>query len=413
MATNVVMPKMGYDMTEGTILRWIKNEGDAITKGEPIAEIQTEKVNIEIEAFDTGTLAQILHKAGEVVPVGDTIAVIALPGESYQPASAPAQKAPAEPAPAVQAPAQQAAEYPSGPAAGYPSPGARIKASPLARKMAAARGLDLATIRGSGPNGRIVRRDVEAAQAAAPVPALPRVPAVVPSPAGAGARTISLTRMRQAIARRLSESKINAPHFYVTIAIDMTEAMAFRTQLNAAVSEEEKVSFNDLILRAVAMACLKVPAVNASWSESAILEHGTVNLGIAVAMPEGLVVPVLQQADSKRLTEMARETKELIARAKSNRLRPDEMSGGTITVSNLGAFDVESFTAIINPPESAILAVGSIKKEPVVDAADQLQVRSIMRVTMSSDHRVIDGATAAKYLAEVKRLLQSPMLLLL
>ncbi|MNL19437.1 Dihydrolipoyllysine-residue acetyltransferase component of pyruvate dehydrogenase complex [compost metagenome] len=226
-------------------------------------------------------------------------------------------------------------------------------------------------------------------------------------------RPVILTRMRQAIARRLTESKVAAPHFYVTTAVDMTEAVAFRAQFNAAVSAEEKASFNDMIVKAVAKAALKFPAVNASWNETEIVERGAVNVGVAVALPEGLVVPVLHGAGDKSLPVIASENKEIIARAKANKLKPEEMGGGTITVSNLGSFDVESFTAIINPPESAILAIGSIKKEPVVDAKDQIQIRSIMRITMSSDHRVIDGALAAQFLAEVKRLLQTPMLLLI
>lgn len=396
MPSNVVMPKMGYDMTQGRILRWIKKEGEPVLKGEPIAEIQTEKVNIEIEAFDSGMLAKILHQEGEDVSVGATIAVIALPGEALD--SALASPHPLPPAPLPPEPATELH-----PPHAHPTvEGSRIKASPLARKMASSRGLDLATLRGTGPNGRILRRDVESAQAVS-------TPQVLQAPG----RVVELSRMRQGIARRLSESKVTAPHFYVTTAIDMTEAMAFRLQVNAAVVEETKVSFNDLILKAVAQACRAYPGVNATFSEHAIIEHGFVNLGLAVAMPEGLVVPVLAHADEKSLTSIARETKELISRAKANRLRPEDLSGGTMTVSNLGAYDVESFTAIINPPESAILAVGSIKREPIVNKQDEIQVRSMMRVTLSSDHRVIDGATAASFLGEVKRLLQTPMLLLL
>ncbi len=418
MATNVLMPKMGYDMTEGKILRWIKNEGDAVNKGEPVAEIQTEKVNIEIEAFDSGVLAKILHQAGEDVPVGQPIAIIAQPGEKVEVGepSAPAPAAAAGMTPVSQAPAaaeseEAPTEYPSAPSAPYPTAqplaGGRVKASPLARRVAAERHIDLGQVPGSGPGGRIVRRDVEGFKA-------PAAGARAAAPLVGGAdRPVDISRMRQAIARRLSESKVTAPHFYVTNAIDMTEAMAFRSQLNQAVSEEEKVSFNDIIVKAVAKAAAKFPTVNASWGETRIIERGQVNVGIAVALPEGLVVPVLHNALGKSLPEIARETKEIVARAKANKLRPDEMGGGTITVSNLGSFDVESFTAIINPPESAILAIGSIKKEPVVGDKDQIVVRSIMRVTMSSDHRVIDGATAAQFLAEVKRILQTPMLLLL
>lgn len=416
MASNVLMPKMGYDMTEGKILRWMKNEGETVTKGEPIAEIQTEKVNIEIEAFDSGVIAKILHQADEDVPVGEVIAIIAQPGEKVE---APAKAAPAAAAPAKAeapaAPVAQTSEYPEGPSVTYPTAvpvrEGRIKSSPLARKVAAERNLDLAQIPGTGPGGRIVRKDVDAFKGAlAPAAA---VRAAAPVAVAREDRPVVLTRMRQAIARRLAESKVAAPHFYVTTAIDMTDAVAFRTQFNAAVSAEEKASFNDMIVKAVAKAALKFPAVNASWNETEIVERGAVNVGVAVALPEGLVVPVLHGAGAKTLPVIASETKELIARAKANKLKPEEMGGGTITVSNLGSFDVESFTAIINPPEAAILAIGSIKKEPVVDDKDQLQIRSIMRITMSSDHRVIDGALAAQFLAEVKRLLQTPMLLLI
>lgn len=413
MASNVLMPKMGYDMTEGKILRWMKNEGEAVTKGEPIAEIQTEKVNIEIEAFDSGVLAKILHQADEDVPVGEVIAIIAQPGEKVEAPPSKAALAPAKAEPAA-APAAQVSEYPEGPSVTYPTAApvreGRIKSSPLARKVAAERNLDLAQIPGSGPGGRIVRKDVDAAGALAPAAA---VRAAAPVAVAREDRPVAVSRMRQAIARRLTESKVAAPHFYVTTAVDMTEAVAFRTQFNAAVTAEEKASYNDMIVKAVAKAALKFPAVNAAWNETEIIERGAVNVGVAVALPEGLVVPVLHGAGDKSLPVIARETKEIVARAKANKLKPEEMGGGTITVSNLGSFDVESFTAIINPPESAILAIGSIKKEPVVDDKDQIQIRSIMRITMSSDHRVIDGALAAQFLAEVKRLLQTPMLLLI
>lgn len=453
MATNVLMPKMGYDMTEGKILRWIKQEGDSVNKGEAIAEIQTDKVNIEIEAFAGGVLAKILHGADEMVPVGETIAIIAQPGEKVEaPApSNPAARTAAETginggsmneagsgeggeAAAVEAGAGNGAkarslgvspettpiEQPSrvGPvreearraADGIKAPprrdGERVKASPLARRMASDKGIELADMQGSGPGGRVVKRDVEGYQAPA------ARPSPAPRPAGLEEREVPLSRMRQAIARRLSESKQTSPHFYVTKAIDMTEALALRKQVNTVLQDEEKVSVNDLIIKAVAKAADSFPAVNASWEGDRIVEHGTVNVGVAVALPEGLVVPVLNDALPLSLSQIARATKDLVARAKENRLRPDEFTGGTITVSNLGMFDVEEFTAIINPPESAILAVGSTYKEPVVTDKDEIVIRSRMRITMSSDHRVIDGALAAQYLGEVKRLLEQPLLLL-
>lgn len=442
MATNVLMPKMGYDMTEGKILRWMKQEGDAVSKGEPIAEIQTDKVNIEIEAFAGGVLAKILHGADEEVAVGEVIGIIADPGEKVEaPAKAPSAgqalankgsgldmaqsgeggeavgldvgagngaKANAtvtsaaieEPSMVKQAnaDAQRAAEGAQAPAR---REGERVKASPLARKMAAGQGLDLADVPGTGPGGRIVKRDIEGYK---PVQ---KPAAFVPT---AAVTEVPLTRMRQAIARRLSESKQTAPHFYVTKAIDMTEAVAFRAQVNQTLSGAQKVSFNDMVIKAVAKALKAYPAVNASWADDRIVQHDRINVGMAVALPEGLVVPVINDAYAKTLSQIAEDAKDLAARAKENRLRPDEFSGGTCTVSNLGMFDVESFTAIINPPESAILAVGSINKEAVV-INDEVVIRSMMRITISSDHRVIDGALAAQFLGEVKRLLETPLLL--
>lgn len=441
MATNVLMPKMGYDMTEGKILRWLKQEGDAITKGEPIAEIQTDKVNIEIEAFASGVLAKILHGADEDVAVGEVIGIIADPGEKIELPSAPdagqalARKgsglnmaqsgeggeavgldvAAGTGARANATAATSTIEEPSmvgkadadakaaalGAQAPQRAEGERIKASPLAKKMAASQGINLAEVPGTGPGGRIVKRDIEGYKPVA------KPATFVPTAIGT---EVPLTRMRQAIARRLSESKQTAPHFYVTKAIDMTEAVAFRAQVNQTLAGAQKVSFNDMVIKAVAKALKAFPSVNASWGDDKIVQHDRINVGMAVALPEGLVVPVITDAYTKTLSQIAEEAKDLAARAKENRLRPDEFSGGTCTVSNLGMFDVESFTAIINPPESAILAVGSINKEAVV-RNDEIVIRSIMRITMSSDHRVIDGALAAQFLGEVKRLLENPLLL--
>lgn len=446
MATNVLMPKMGYDMTEGKILRWLKQEGDAVTKGEAIAEIQTDKVNIEIEAFAGGVLAKILHGADEDVPVGEVIGIIAAPGEKVEaPAGSAAKRTAAESgvnggtmnltgsgeggeaaameagagsgakartlgvagAAPIEEPSQVAKSQADGraAAAGAQLPvraeGERVKSSPLARKMATAQGIELAAVPGTGPGGRIVKRDVEGYQ---PVQ---RPAAFVPT---AAVTEVPLSRMRQAIARRLSESKQTAPHFYVTKAIDMTEATAFRAQVNQTLTGAQKVSFNDMVIKAVAKALKAFPAVNASWAEDRIVEHERINVGMAVALPEGLIVPVINDAYGKTLSRIAEEAKDLAARAKENRLKPDEFTGGTCTVSNLGMMDVESFTAIINPPESAIMAIGSINKEAVV-INESIAIRSIMRITMSSDHRVIDGATAAQFLGEVKRLLETPLLL--
>lgn len=446
MATNVLMPKMGYDMTEGKILRWLKQEGDPVTKGEAIAEIQTDKVNIEIEAFAEGIIAKILHGADEDVPVGEVIGIIADPGEKIElPAGSGAQRTAAQmgvaggtmnetgageggeavameagagtggkalsqgvaPGAAIDQPSRvgqsdaSARAAAAGAQAPVRAPGERVKASPLARKMAASQGIELAEVPGTGPGGRIVKRDIEGYKPVA------KPSAFVPT---AAVTEVPLSRMRQAIARRLSESKQTAPHFYVTKAIDMTEAVAFRAQVNETLSGAQKVSFNDMVIKAVAKALKAFPSVNASWTGEAIAQHDRIHVGMAVAIPEGLIVPVITDADMKTLSQIAEEAKDLAGRAKDNRLRPDEFSGGTCTVSNLGMMDVEHFTAIINPPESAILAVGSIIKEPrVID--DEIVIRSMMRITMSSDHRVIDGALAAQFLGEVKRLLETPLLL--
>jgi pyruvate dehydrogenase E2 component (dihydrolipoyllysine-residue acetyltransferase) len=289
--------------------------------------------------------------------------------------------------------------------------GGRVKASPLARSMAAQQNIPLASIAGSGPGGRIIKRDVEAwssgGGSAAPAPAAAAAPA---APAVTPGQEIALSGMRRTIARRLSESAVTAPHFYVTVEIAMDAAVDLREQLKRA--EEAKVSFNDLVVKACAKALTRFPLVNASWGEDRIVTHGEVNVGVAVAIPDGLIVPVVRQADRKSVLEIAREVKDLAGRARERKLRPEEFTGSTFSVSNLGMFDVTEFTAIINPPESAILAVGAVRQVPVVvDGA--LAVGHRMRVTMSSDHRVVDGALAAQFLAEVRRLLESPITLLL
>jgi pyruvate dehydrogenase E2 component (dihydrolipoamide acetyltransferase) len=291
-----------------------------------------------------------------------------------------------------------------------------VKASPLARSIAAQRNIPLESISGSGPGGRIIKRDVESwggspAPAAAPV-AAPRAaaaPAAVrraPAPTVTPGAEIPLSNMRRTIARRLTESKVGAPHFYVTVEIDMDGAVALREQFLAA--EDVKVSYNDLLVKACAKALTRFPTVNASWNEDRITTHAEVNVGVAVAMPDGLIVPVVRDADRKSVVEIAHEVKELAGRARDRKLRPEEFTGGTFTISNLGMYDVTEFTAIINPPESAILAVGTVQQLPVVDQG-AIRVGHRMRVTMSSDHRVIDGALAAQFLAEVKRLLETPV----
>lgn len=411
MPSQVLMPKMGYDMAEGKILRWIKQEGDPVNKGEAIAEIETEKVNIEIEAFEAGTLGRILAGPGSVVPVGDPIAVILKPGEKLDTPPAAPQATPAvgagegnEAVPQLRRlDGEQAVAQPKlppqetrtpGPAPGEPH-GTRFKASPLARRIAKEMGVDLRDIGGTGPGGRIVKRDVMRARPAAP------------APAALAAERVPLTKMRRAIARAMTGSKAPVPHFYVTVAVDMDKAMAFRKQLND-MQGMPKVSLNDLIVKAAALALKKFPNLNASYGEDAIDRHGDVNVSIAVALPEGLINPVLHQADRKLISEISRESKALAEAARNGRLKPEDVMGGTFTVSNLGMFDVENFSAIITPPQAAALAVASAQQVPVVRDG-QLTIGWVMKATLSADHRVTDGAEGAQFMAEWKRLLEEPL----
>ena len=453
--TKVVLAKLSPTMEEGTIVKWTKNEGDPVKVGDVLAEIETDKANMEMEALGAGILRKILVPAGGKAPVGALIGVIAEPGEdiSAMVASAAAVAPPPAPAPATlvpgPVPAVVATVTPPFPPAPAPAPvpppvlvvpapvasapgtaptveGGRVKASPLARAMAARENIPLAAVPGSGPAGRIVKRDIEGYRAQPPS-APPVAPALVPIPSAGLAATASvatsvvpvaaapgqlvpLSNMRKTIARRLSESMFTAPHFYVTIDIDMGQAVLVREQLFAG--EQVKVSYNDLIVKACAKALSRFPLVNASFTPDAIVTHAEVHIGVAVAVPDGLIVPVVRNADRKSVAEISREVKDLATRAKEKRLRPEEFMGSTFSISNLGMMDVTEFTAIINPPEAAILAVGALRKEPVV-LGDRIEIGHRMKVTMSSDHRVIDGALAASFLAEVRRLLEHPVSLFL
>ncbi len=429
MITKVVLAKLSPTMEEGTIVKWNKREGDAVKVGDVLAEIETDKANMEMEALGDGILRKILVAAGGKAPVGALIGVVAgadediagLLEQAAKEAGAAKAAAPATPQPGAgpaAAPPRPAAPTASREAAvaAPPAPvaeGGRVKASPLARAMAAERNLPLAAIAGTGPGGRVVKRDVVGylppasppaeARAARSHPAIP-VPSVVPG------SSIPLTGMRRTIAKRLSESMFTAPHFYVTVEIAMDEAAALREQILEV--EDVKVSYNDLVVKACAKALTRFPTVNASWTGEAIQTHAEVHVGVAVSLPDGLLTPVVRNADRKSMVEIAREIKELAARARDRRLQPDEFSGSTFTVSNLGMFDVTDFTAIINPPDSCILAVGAVRKVPVV-VDDELTIGQRMKVTLSSDHRVVDGVLAARFLAEVRRLLETPVGLLL
>ncbi|MBE3560025.1 MAG: 2-oxo acid dehydrogenase subunit E2 [Ktedonobacteraceae bacterium] len=453
------MPKMGDTMEEGKILHWLKKEGEQVKKGEPVAEIETDKVNIEIESFVSGVLRKILVPEGASAPIGASIALVGsadepLPAEfsgAGQTSSSAAQAVPAQPvaraaangsgAPAApvaaQAPSQAqafVAQTPVQAPAAMPARG-RIFISPIARRLAEEHQIDYSHIQGTGPNGRIIKMDIEAAIAARqatsviqpvqpvqqpkqPAPAIPAVSIPAPAPvpaAGEGDVEIPLTSMRRTIARRLSQSMQTAPHFYVTSVIDTGKLAALRQQINEYAAKEPepvKISFNDLIVKAAARALLHIPAVNVAFAEDRIIQKKQINIGVAVALDEGLIVPVVRNVDRLSILDLARETRRLAEAARAGKLKPEDFSGGTFTVSNLGMFDVESFTAIINPPESAILAVGSITPTPVVENG-QVVVRDRMKVTLSSDHRAIDGALAARFLQEVKRLIEEPFGLLL
>jgi pyruvate dehydrogenase E2 component (dihydrolipoamide acetyltransferase) len=429
----VVMPKMGDTMEEGKILAWRKHEGDTIAKGDALAEIETEKVNIEAEAFAAGVLRKIIAPEGATVPVGQPIALIGAateaipaefggaPGSSESSKKTPVAQAPmpapvTAPAAAAPAAAPEANGVRELVAVGSPTEnGARIFISPLARHIAAEHNLDIAQVHGTGPGGRIIRDDVLAALQTAPATLAP-VASFAPMPAGPEVEAVPLSQMRKTIARRLQQSMQTAPHFYVTVSVDATLLLQARAQINeyaATLAEPIKVSVNDLVVKAVATALTHMPQVNVSFDGERILFKKRINVGVAVALEQGLIVPVVRDADRRGLLDLARESRRLAEAARTNKLKAEDLQGGTFTVSNLGMYDVESFTAIINPPESAILAVGAITPTPVVTADRQVIVRDVMKMTLSSDHRALDGATAARFLQELRRLLEQPMAMLI
>ena len=486
MPSNVLMPKTGADATEAKLIRWLKKEGDPVARGEAVAEIETEKVNMEVEAFSEGTLYRILAPEGTTLEVGKPIATLLKKGEQPPVVTsapvAPAAGAPVAPAPEPTpqttgtAPAASLADRPlsqtpgrapasppslSGSAStpSAPAPAqtpqsfahaatavaapvsdgngdGRIKASPLARRMAQEHNLDLSRIAGRGPGGRVVREDVEVAiQAAlaqpaqaAPTPVTPpaaqpavTIPAPAPAPLAAGAEPEpseatanerALTRIQLTAARRLTESKQNAPHFYVTIEVDMAEAIALRATLNDQADGTVKISVNDMVVKACAWALQRHPDLNGSYRDGTLLLHDHINVSVAIDTSEGLVSPVIPDVDRKSLGQIARETRALAERARAGKLRPDDYSEGTFTVSNLGMFDVDTFVAIINPPQAAILAVGAARQAPVVRNGE-LTVGTIMKVTLSADHRASDGARAARFLADLRRVLEKPLLMAL
>jgi pyruvate dehydrogenase E2 component (dihydrolipoamide acetyltransferase) len=439
--TKVQMPKLSEAMESGKIIKWLKKEGDRVQSGDILAEVETDKADVEMEAFGSGVLRKILVPAGEKAPVGALIGVIAEPGEdiaavaaqagappapseaaspeeSRRPAAVPPQPrredhAERSPAPSRGPAAPARTMAPAAPARPVPggADGGRVKASPLARKIAAQSGVDLKLIQGSGPGGRIVRRDVEAAGAEpAAAAATAGAPARVATAPGVEFEDRPLTPMRAAIAKRMPLSKAPVPHFYVTSEIAMDRAWELREQLNG-LEGQPKISVNDLVVRACALALLQHPGVNASFQGESIRVFHRVHMGIAVALDDGLITPVLRDAHAKSLAQLAVESRDLAERARQRKLRTQELSGATFSISNLGMFDVADFSAIINPPEGAILAVGAVRTVPVVTDAG-LGVGRRMAVTLSCDHRVMDGAMGARFLQDVRRLLEAPLRLL-
>ena len=409
MATVVAMPSMGYDMKEGIVVRWRKKEGEQVARGEVIAEIETDKATVEMEAYASGVLGKILAEEGASIPVGDLIAVITAPGEEVPPLESLAIEAPQETSVEAAEPGLPAAQTTVAAPDAQMSAAqtGRVAATPIARRLAMELGVDLALVTGTGPNGRIQEEDVRNFTPTSPA----AIPAAVPSQPRPGER-VELSRMRKAIAGVTVQSMTQAPHFYVTSEIDMTRAMSLRRELNEALGEGVRVSVNDLIVKASTLALANHPKFNSSFEGDSLQVHGDINVGIAVALEQGLIVPAVSQCQDKSLAEIAVASRDLIDRAHGGALRAEEYTGGTFAVSNLGMFDVDSFTAIIFPPNSAVLAVGAVKEQPVVREGE-IKAAQIMKATLSTDHRVADGAEAAQFLMEVKRCLENPVSLLL
>ena len=402
MATKIVMEALSPTMEEGRLVAWKKKEGDAVKAGETLAEVETDKAVMELVSRGDGVLRKIVLSEGATVPVGALVAIVGTADEDVSSlAGAPAAAAPVAAPPAV----------PVHPTPSHPTPhSGRVRSSPLARRLAREKGVDLALIAGSGPAGRVVRRDVEAARTAGSAAAA-RAPAPSAAPPEGGYRDEPLTTMRKTIAKRLAQSLGPVPHFFLTAEIDMERAWEAREQLKG-LGDAYQISFNDLVVKAVALALRRHAAVNAAFLDDRIRTYGDVHVGVAVAVEDGLITPVIRHADRKGLLEIAAEAKALAERAHARRLQPDEYTGATFTVSNLGMFDIDEFTAVINPPEAGILAVGRIAQRAVaVEGA--LEVRRTMRVTMSCDHRIVDGATGAKFLKTLKLMLENPLAMLL
>ncbi|MFI5022373.1 MAG: pyruvate dehydrogenase complex dihydrolipoamide acetyltransferase [Alphaproteobacteria bacterium] len=438
MPTQILMPALSPTMTEGKLSKWLKKEGEEVRAGDALAEIETDKATMEVEAVDEGTIGKLLVAEGtDGVKVNTPIALLLVEGEDAKALTAavtalpkPAPSAPQAAAPAAAAPAAKPA--PSAAAAPAPQPATergngqdRVVASPLARRMAQQAGLDLANLRGSGPHGRIVRTDIEAALAKG-APAPPRAAAAAPGAAARPAPMVELpgsapyqevphSTMRKIIARRLTEAKQQQPHFYLSIDCEMDALLKARQALNARAPEGKggyKLSVNDFVIRAAALALRKVPAANASWTEEAVRLYARADISVAVAIPNGLITPVIRGADHKGLAEISNEMKELAARAREGKLKPEEFQGGTFSISNLGMYGIREFAAVLNPPQGAILAVGAGEQRAIVKEG-ALAIATVMSCTLSVDHRVVDGAIGAEFLAAYKKLIEDPLTMLL
>ncbi len=422
MAEFIVMPKLGFDMREGVLVSWLKDLGDQISKGEVVAEIESDKATLELEAQSGGTLLHLIADEGDVVPIGGNMAIV---GEKDEDVNGMLEDIPAVSSGASRQTEDKAPTGVGGPAntakvqapltaegivADGNFPGG-VKATPVARRIAKQQGLNMALIVGSGPDGRIRKADVEkhmAGQATAPVPIL----TTGYEPVGAGDIQIPTSRLRKAIGRRMVQSKTTVPHFYVTTEIDMGAALALRKEINALLPEDQKVTVNDMIVKAAALALRDFPNLNASYGGETITHHQQINIGSAVALEGGLLTVVQKNSDSSTLAQIAIDNKSMVARARNGKSHPDDFDGVTFTVSNLGAFDVDHFIAIINPPNAAILAVGSARQVPVV-VEGELGVGWRMKATISADHRVTDGAEAARYMQHFKGIMEEPLKLLL
>ena len=410
----VTMPKLSDTMLEGTLVKWCKKAGDHVEVGDILAEVETDKATMEMESFDEGKLTELYVEEGGIIKVGDKIALILADGETADAAPA-AKSAPAAEKPKAAAPAAKAPVAPA-PRATAPVTAGRTKASPLARKIAATRGVNLSAIAGTGPAGRIVKRDVESAPVGGGGAAVSAAPAIRAAHGIAGEeKSIALTGMRKTIAERLLASKTQIPHFYLSVSMDGGPLMALRKEINAMAEKDgaQKLTVNDFILLASARAAAEVPKINAAYDGDAIIEYADVNLAVAVAIEDGLITPVIKKANTLTLREISTQMKELAAKARGKKLKPEEYQGGTITLSSLGAYGIDSFLPIINPPQSFILGIGAITKQPVVTEHDQIAIGHRLVISASGDHRVIDGAVAAEYMNALRHLLEKPALLLL